>query len=256
MVLGGGNVAFDCARVARRLGADEVLVACLESEETMPASADEIQQGLEEGLQIYPSRTFIRIVREDGKVKGVELKKVSAFYYDEDKRLQVETVDDSAHVIEADLVIFAIGQRPNIPDGFGIDKTESGLIDADPKTMRTSRDGVFAAADAVTGTDSVIKAIAAGRRAAVVIDKYLGGRGKIDNRLAPMIEPEGCIGRVEGFAGLRRCEEKRVPPGERISSFCRVNESMTADEAELESRRCLQCDLRLKITQVKFWGSY
>ncbi|UWG99049.1 FAD-dependent oxidoreductase [Dehalobacter sp. DCM] len=256
IVLGGGNVAFDCARVARRLGAEEVMMACLESRENMPASADEIEQGEEEGIRLFPSRTFKKIVREDGKVTGVEFLNVASFCFDEDKRLQLETVEDSEHVIEADTVIFAVGQRPIIPEGFGINKTDSGLIEVDSYTMTTNREEVFAAADAVTGTDSVIKAIANARKVAAAMDKFLGGRGKIDDKLAPASDPEKRIGMIKGFAELPRVEEKCLPAEARVKNFCRVVDSLSAGEAGGEAQRCLQCDLRLKMTPVKFWSSY
>ncbi|OGN98574.1 MAG: ferredoxin, partial [Chloroflexi bacterium RBG_13_51_52] len=112
LVLGGGNVAFDCARAARRLGATEVKIACLESRETMPAADDEIKQGEEEGITLYPARTFTRILTENGKITGVECLEVSSLTFDEEKNPQIETREDSQHVIEADTVIFAIGQRP------------------------------------------------------------------------------------------------------------------------------------------------
>ena len=256
MVLGGGNVAFDCARVALRLGADRVLMACLERKADMLAERDEINQGEEEGITVYPSRTFTRILREDGKIKGVEFLEVESFSFDEDKNLAIETVDGSKHVLEADTVIFAVGQRPEIPVGFGLNTTSNGLIELDAYTLATNRDEVFAAGDAVTGTASVIRAIAFGRKAAVAIDKFLGGRGNIDEKLAPLTEPERYLQPEEGFAAMTRCEEKCLPPDERVQSFCNVVEDMDEEAVQNEARRCLQCDLRLKIKPVKFWASY
>jgi formate dehydrogenase (NADP+) beta subunit len=256
MVLGGGNVAFDCARVARRLGAQEVLMACIECKSEMPASCDEIDEGEAEGITIYPSRTFTRIVRENGKVKGVEFLEVASFNFDEEKNLEIETVDDSQHMIEADTVIFAVGQKPDIPEGFGIDKTDAGFIELDSYTMATNRDEVFAAGDAVYGTDSVIRSIASGRKSAIAADKFLEGRGNIDEKLAPVTEPARCLGPDRDFASMSRCEEVCLLPAERVQNFCEVVEAMDEEAAEYESKRCLQCDLRLKITPVKFWGNY
>jgi formate dehydrogenase beta subunit len=256
VVLGGGNVAFDCARVALRIGVDEILMACLECKADMPATRDEIDQGEEEGIIVYPSRTFTRILREDGKIKGVEFLEVESFSFDEDKNLEIKTIDDSRHTLEADTVIFAVGQRPEIPASFGLDTTSQGLIELDAYTLATNRDEVFAAGDVVTGTASVIRAIASGRKAAVAIDKFLGGRGNIDEKFAPVTEPEKYLGPGEDFAAMTRCEERYLLPGERVQSFCRVVEDMDEQSVENESKRCLQCDLRLKIKPVKFWGSY
>jgi NADPH-dependent glutamate synthase beta subunit-like oxidoreductase/ferredoxin len=256
LVLGGGNVAFDCARTARRLGAGGVMLACLEPREAMLASPEEIREGEEEGIRVFPSRTFKRIVREEGRVTGVEFLNVLSFTFDEDKRLQLETAEDSAHVVAADTVIFAVGQRAAVPEGFGVDLTTGGFVEAEPSAMTTSREGVFAAADAVTGTDKVISAVAAGRRAAAVIDRFLGGRGRLDVKLAPDAPPETRLGKLDGFAGLVRAPERRVPPEARIDCFCAADPGFDAEEAGLEAKRCLQCDLRLAMKPEKFWSSY
>jgi len=256
MVLGGGNVAFDCARAARRLGAGEVHLACPESREDMPATDDEISQGEEEGIIVHPARSFTRILGENGGITGVEFLNVASLSFDEDNSPCIEVVEDSAHILEADTVIFAIGQCPQIPQGFGLDTLPGNLIEIDSFSFSTSKEGVFAAGDAVIGTSSVIKAIASGRRAAIAADRYLEGNGIIDQTLVAAGEPEQCLGFEEGFAFLTRCKESRVPPEERVNSFCRVVRDMDEKTAAGESKRCLQCDLRLKITAVKFWGNY
>src|SRR4030042_169928 len=119
-----------------------------------------------------------------------------------------------------------------------------------------SRESVFAAGEAVNGTSSVIKAIASGRKAAADLDRYLGGGSDIDEKLAPPTEPEKNIGRQEGFASLERCEDAYVSVEERLESFCKVVADPDEKVVEGEAKRCLQCDLRLKITPVKFWSSY
>ena len=116
LVLGGGNVALDCARVARRLGAKGVAVACLESRETMPAAPEEIAQGGEEGIVFHPSQAFTRIIEEDGRIAGVECADVASFEFDEEGGARIESVGGTEHVLPADTVIFAVGQRPEIPD--------------------------------------------------------------------------------------------------------------------------------------------
>jgi formate dehydrogenase (NADP+) beta subunit len=257
VVLGGGNVAFDCARVARRLGAEDVRIACLECRLEMPASADEIEQGEDEGITVDAAHTSTRIHTVDGRVTGVEFLDVDNFCFDENGVPQIETVSDSNHVVEADTVIFAVGQKPDLPEGFGVDKTDRGLVELDQFTLQTSREGVFAAGDVVHGTATVIKAIASGRKAAVAIDKFLGGNGRIDRKLAPQTEPERRLGPGQGFAKLARAGETcLLPAEERLIGFCEMSRTMEDAEAAYESERCLQCDLRLKIQSVKFWGSY
>jgi len=256
VVLGGGNVAFDCARVARRLGAEQVHIACLECRTDMPAACDEIDQGEEEGISIYPSKTSTRILVKNGEITGVEFLDVESFSFDEDKNPQIEVIENSQHIFEADTVIFAIGQRPEIPDSFGLDTTANHLIEVDSYTFNTNKEGVFAAGDAVIGTASVIKAIASGRKAAIALDQFLEGSGNIDEKLAPISEPKKCLGPGEGFASMGRCEESCMIPEKRLQSFCKVVHDMDEEKADYESNRCLQCDLRLKMTPVKFWGNY
>jgi formate dehydrogenase beta subunit len=256
LVLGGGNVAFDCARISRRLGAEQVQIACLESREEMPATEDEIEHAEEEGILVYPSKTSTRIICENGKITGVEFLEVESFTFDEDKKAQIKVREDSYNILEADNVIFAIGQRPEIPEGFGLDTARSGHIILNSSTLRTSREGVFAAGDVVHGTATVIQAIAAGRKSAIAIDKYLGGSGNIDEKLAPSLEAESCLGLVEHFAYMTRCTESRIPPEERLNNFSRVVQDIDEEAVDYESNRCLQCDLRLKITPVEFWNSY
>jgi formate dehydrogenase beta subunit len=256
VVLGGGNVAFDCARLARRLGADEVRIACLENRNEMPAACDEIEQGEEEGIVVHPSRTFTRILNGDGRITGVECLKVETFEFNEDGGAQIDAVEGSEHVLPADTVIFAIGQRPEIPDQFELDTDERGHIEVDPYTFDTRIEGVFAAGDAVNGTASVIEAIASGRRGAMAVDRYLGGSGSIDEELAPLEEPKSWLGPGEGFAALNRCKEYCIGAADRVKSFCGIVQALGEEAAVSESSRCLQCDLRLKITPVKFWADY
>lgn len=248
LVLGGGNVAIDCARVSLRLGAEEARIACLESREALPASEEEIRQGEEEGIQIHPSRTFTRIVAEDGRLTGVECKGVEAFEFDEEGRLEVEAVEGSEELIEADTVIFAVGQAPDLPDGFELETNERALIEVDPYTYDTSEEGVFAAGDAVTGTGSVIGAIASGRKTAMAVDRYLGGEGDIEEELAPKGHYEAWLGPCQGFARLGKKREVSADRG--------IPGAPGEEGAVYEASRCLRCDMRLTMTPIKFWGDY
>jgi NADPH-dependent glutamate synthase beta subunit-like oxidoreductase/ferredoxin len=256
LVLGGGSVAFDCARVARRLGAEEVRIACLESREKMVAVPEEISLGEEEGILIHPSRTFTRIVTEEDRTTGVECVNVDSFEFDEEGRAEIKVVEGSEHLLEADTVIFAVGQRPEIPAGFELSTGKGNRIEVDSYTFETNRQGIFAAGDAVTGTTSVIEAIASGRNAAAAVDRYLGGSGDLDETLAPFESPEARLGRREGFAREGRFENPCSAPKERVTGLCRTVRDLDEKAAVAESDRCLQCDLRLRVTPVKFWGDY
>jgi len=102
----------------RRLGADEVHLACLESRDKMVATPEEISEGEEEGIVFHPSRTFMRILGEHGQMIGVECLNVDSFEFDEEGKAQINVIEGSEHLLPADTVIFAIGQRPQIPERF------------------------------------------------------------------------------------------------------------------------------------------
>ncbi len=240
IVAGGGNVALDCARMARRLGAEQVYVTCIENRAEMRADVEEIEFGEKEGVRYLNSKYLNRILSENGRVVGVEFLDVDSFAFDEDKNLQLETVEGSQQSLEADAIIFAIGQRPEMPPDFGLGMRPDSFIETDAYSLQTSREGVFGAGDAVTGKGSLIDAIASGRQAARAVDSYLEGSGIIDEPLAPAPEPCALIGSREGFASMNRCSRQ----------------DMDAAAAAEESLRCLQCDLRLKIATVKTWSHY
>jgi formate dehydrogenase beta subunit len=108
----------------------------------------------------------------------------------------------------------------------------------------------------VTGTVSVIEAIASGRKGAIAVDRYLGGSGEIDETLVPKEDPETWLGPGDGFASLRRCRERLVRVEDRIKDCCGIVQDMNEEDAVIEASRCLRCDLRLKITPVRFWGDF
>jgi formate dehydrogenase (NADP+) beta subunit len=256
LVLGGGNVALDCARTALRLGGKEVAVACLESRETMPAAPEEIEQGEEEGIVFHPSQAFNRILVNEGRIAGVECVDVASFEFDEEGRVHIESVAGTEHVLPAETVIFAVGQRPEIPDPFQLDTNERGHIHVEDYGSGTSREGIFAAGDAMTGAGSVIRAIVSGREGAVAVDRFLGGMGEIDESLAPVEPPGAWMGRDEDFPHRRRSMTPCTEMKERLTGFQTVVKTIDEQAAVEEAGRCLQCDLRLKITPVKFWGEY
>jgi NADPH-dependent glutamate synthase beta subunit-like oxidoreductase/Pyruvate/2-oxoacid:ferredoxin oxidoreductase delta subunit len=255
IVLGGGNVAFDCARTAKRLGAEEVHLACLESRETMPADKEEISEGEEEGIVIYPSKTFEKIEGID-KVTGVTFNDIESFSFDENKRLIIVKKEDSKHTIEADTVIFAVGQRPDITEEAGLDIGRGNSIAVNDGSLATNVKGIFAAGDSVYGTNSVIKAIASGRDAAAEIDKYLGGDGNILEELAPKEKVNPFIGKCEGFDYKERVNSQILKVDERIENFKLVNHGICDSEICDETERCLQCDLRLQISSPRLWGDF
>jgi NADPH-dependent glutamate synthase beta subunit-like oxidoreductase len=255
VVLGGGNVAFDCARTARRLGADSVTLICLESREAMPASPDEIKEGLEEGITIVNNASFSEIVSENSLAVGVKCREVAEFHLDENRRMQITLVEDSEYIIPAETIIFATGQRPEIPADFNLPVKSGNLLEVVDEVKAKESD-VFVAGDVVYGTHSVIRAIASGRKAASAIDQALGGDGIIEEVLTTHEKPGAYLGRDESFLEKAREQVTHKDPASRVINFCAVSDCLSEASAVSESGRCLQCDMRVGITKPKFWASY
>ncbi|MCR5665636.1 MAG: FAD-dependent oxidoreductase [Eubacterium sp.] len=255
IVLGGGNVAFDCARTAKRLGAKEIHLACLEARDKMTADEEEITQAMEEGIQVHPAQTFERITG-DGKVTGVDFMNVKDFYFDENRKAIIEKEEGSEHHIEADTVIFATGQWAELTPEQGLELGKGNSIKVADNSLASSVEGIFAAGDVVYGTKSVIQAIASGRDAACEIDRYLGGDGDITEQLAPVEIPDPCIGKEEGFAHLKAADKKILSAAERQDNFDLYDFGICDGDICGESSRCLQCDLRLQIHEPRLWTQY
>ena len=144
----------------------------------------------------------------------------------------------------------AIGQKPAVPDGFGLSMNRWGYILADEETLACSREGVFSGGDVVRGPASVIEAIQAGRKAAISIDKYLGGKGQIDQKFIPE-EPENpWLGREEGFADKEKTQMPTLAADKRVSNFSQVECGFDKETVVEEANRCLRCQLRLKISKA------
>lgn len=257
IVLGGGNVAFDCARTARRLGAQEIHLACLEAREAMTADEEEIIQAQEEGIQVHPTRTFERITGE-GHATGVDFMNVKSFTFDENRRAIIEKEEGSEHHIDGDTVIFAVGQRPDITQEAGLElgRANSIAVKDITKDKSTSVEGIFAAGDVIYGTKSVIMAIESGREAAVQIDRYLGGDGDISEALAPVEKADPYIGQCPGFGYLERKQPTVDSSEEREDNFRLFDHGICDSDICAEAGRCLQCDLRLQISRPRLWGDY
>ncbi|MCD8333466.1 MAG: FAD-dependent oxidoreductase, partial [Clostridiales bacterium] len=255
IVLGGGNVAFDCARTAKRLGAEEIHLACLEAREAMTADDEEIEQAQEEGIFVHPAQTFERITGED-HVTGVDFMNVKRFYFDENHRAITEKEEGSEHHIDGDTVIFATGQWSELTPECGLQLGKANSIVVDPKTLATSVEGIFAAGDVTYGTKSVVQAIASGREAAEQIDLYLGGDGDISEVLAPEQFADPYIGKSEGFGYLTAAKKQILPVEERQDNFKPFDFGICDIDICGESGRCLQCDLRLQIHPSRLWTEF
>ena len=253
LVLGGGNVAMDVARTAVRLGAAEVHLACLEAREAMPAHPWEVSAAEAEGVVLHCGRSFLRVLDNGtGRVAGVECERVRHFEFDDQGRPVIETETGSAHVLPADVVIFSVGQRAGlafIPDDAGVGLTPRRTIAVNPNTYATSRPGVFAAGDSVSGTAFVIEAVASGHDCARAIHRYLRGEA-LEPGPAPNL-PVVKLSDAEIRDRMRRGEIRRTPrvpmperpAAERLRSFAEVEMGYTAEQAQAEAARCLACGI-------------
>ncbi len=236
-VIGGGNAAIDSARTALRLGAKEVTILYRRTQSEMPASAEEIEGAIAEGVKIEFLVAPTRISKKNGRVELVGISmRLGAI--DASGRPRPEPIEGSEFALSFDNIIAAVGQRPEIPAQFDLTLGRGNTIQVDPETLATSREGVFAGGDAKHGPASVIEAIADGRQAAISIDKYLGGKGEIDEVLAP---PEKIT--AEEPLEERRTEVPALPVAERLKSFRLVELGLDERAAIREAKRCLRCDL-------------
>ena len=245
-VIGGGNVAIDSARSALRLGAKEVSIVYRRSRQEMPANAEEIAEAECEGVKIIYLTAPARLLGENGKVKSMECVRMELGEYDASGRRRPISVEGSKFLIDIDTVIAAIGQTPNLsflPPDCGLESTKGQTFVVDPVTLATTRPGIFAGGDVVTGPATVIEAMAAGERAAISIQRYLRGESMTEGRLR---QPEK---RVEIPRAEETLEEKgrvRMPTlahKDRLGSFEEVNLGYSEQMAVEEAKRCLRCDL-------------
>ncbi len=242
-VIGGGNAAIDASRTALRMGAKDVAIMYRRTQDEMPADPEEIHEALDEGVHIDFLVAPSSIHRINGHI-DLECIHMQLGEPDASGRKRPEPVSGSEFNKEVDVVITAIGQRLQIPEDLGMELTRKNTIKADPDNLATNSEGVFAGGDAVTGPASVIQAIAAGRQAAISIDRYLGGNGLIDEMLVPpeqlpsMTEPED----YEAAEG-HRPHIPEIPVGKRLKNFKLVELGLSEKEAIEEAQRCLRCDL-------------
>ena len=179
-MVGGGNVAMDAARSAKRLGAENVYIVYRRSEKEMPARIEEIHHAKEEGIifKLLTNPTKI-IGTEDGWVKAIECVRMELGEPDNSGRRRPVVIKGSEHIIDVETIIIAIGQSPNplikstTP---GLETQKWGGIVVDEETGATSIEGVYAGGDAVTGAATVILAMGAGKKAAAAIHKYLSSK--------------------------------------------------------------------------------
>ncbi len=240
IVVGGGDTAIDAARVSRRLGAEVVLVYRRRRTE-MPASEEEVEAAIEEGVQMEFLTAPLRL--DDGVMTCVRM---ALGEPDASGRPRPEPVAGSEFSITATTVIMAIGQQVDVP-AKAVVRGKNGVVSVDPESLATSVKGVFAGGDAATGPASIITAIAQGRVASAAIDRFLGGSGDLERfaRKKPSAEL-----RASAPRGSPRNVWRSLGADARLGGFALVEEAYGEETAMREARRCLSCDLLAYDVQV------
>ncbi|MHC4653766.1 MAG: NADH-quinone oxidoreductase subunit NuoF [Planctomycetota bacterium] len=243
VVLGGGNVAVDAARSVVRLGAAKVTILYRRTREEMPAYEEEIEEAIQEGIEIITLGIPKRILSKNGAVSGIEFIRAELGKAEADGRRRPVPVEGSESVIECDMVIPAIGQVASteaVTFSSGPELTDWGTIKVDPVSYSTTVGEIFSGGDCVSGPSSVIAAIASGQKAAVHIDKMLGGTGELpDDKGFSFVKPdEETLEKAPP-----RAEEKIIPLDKRKRGFAEVVLGLDREQAVGEAQRCLRCDL-------------
>ncbi len=250
-VVGGGNTAIDCVRTLVRLGVETVYLVYRRTRGEMPANAVEIEAAEAEGVKFIFLAAPVRVKGdEQGRATHLEYQRMELGEPDASGRRRPVPVEGSETLIEADTVITAIGQSPDVSfmegaqgELAGLKTTRWNTVEVDPITLQSSIPGVFAAGDAATGPSLVVDAIGGGRRAARSIHRFLIGgevRGE-PGELGGEIIPGTIFEQVEGVIRSPRAPMPELEVEERIRSFVEVDQVLSEDSALQESYRCLQC---------------
>lgn len=244
IVVGGGNTAIDASRTALRLGAEQVTVVYRRSREEMPCFAPEIKEAEEEGVRVEILCNPIRFIGQNGKLVKVELVKMKLGEPDASGRRSPIPVEGSNYLVEADMVIEAIGLQPSTePFANDLELAKGGTIKVNNKTLQTQIPYVFAGGDTVSGASTIIEAAGQGKRAAFYIDKFLTG-ADIENfefgEKLPAADKNEII--ANRNAPLKRpVNDTYREPAERVKDFLDVELTLTEQQAKESAERCLDC---------------
>lgn len=273
-VIGGGNSAVDAARVAlRQKDVTGVSLFYRRTREEMPAYEEEVEAALEEGVSIQtlisPVKIRVRqeeietaikegveletlvspvkIFSKEGRLVGIECIKNRLGEVDATGRRKPVPVPGSEFKVQLDTLIVAIGEKPKSEflSSMGLDLDGGGRIKADSVTFATNLKGVFAGGDLVTGPNTVIDAISAGKKAAENIDRYLRNQQLVvpPEPKLPTVFIEPSVAADDGAEAAVRAVPPVLAPPERVKNFLEVEMSLTEEQARKEARRCLRCDL-------------
>jgi NADPH-dependent glutamate synthase beta subunit-like oxidoreductase/Pyruvate/2-oxoacid:ferredoxin oxidoreductase delta subunit len=248
VVIGGGNVAIDAARTCLRLGSEAVTIAYRRSRSDMPADEEEVEQAEEEGIHLSFLTIPVEIVGENGHITALHCHRAEIVTRDDSGRKYPMPVLGSDFFIEADTVITAIGQQVDhrgMESLKDLDWTRRNTIKVNMVSMETSKEGVFAAGDAVTGPATVIEAIGGGKRAAEAIDRYLSGIPQ--PKMPPVPVRRGRVECLEVPASTKMSLKALQMPllniDRRRVTFQQVELGYSENMVREEARRCLRCDI-------------
>jgi heterodisulfide reductase subunit A-like polyferredoxin len=236
-VIGGGNVAIDAARSARRLGAAAVHMVCLEPRGGMPAYAWEVDEALAEGIELHDSWGISQLSGGD-RVEAVELKRCTAVF-DDDGRFGPRYDDDIVERLGCDVAIVAIGMGADTAAFPALAPGGARTLQADPTTLQTSLPWVFAAGDAVLGPSMITDAVGQGRRAAHMVDRWLQGRPLTDfAEPLPVVDRAGVLARQKSHS---RRDPLAAPLAAEAIDFAELEPPLDEAEARAAAGRCLDC---------------
>ncbi|NLN74739.1 MAG: NADH-quinone oxidoreductase subunit NuoF [Armatimonadetes bacterium] len=240
-VVGGGNSAIDAARIALRKGAKKVTILYRRLKADMPAAMEEIHEAEMEGIDIRYLAVPTEAIGDNGKVKSLKVQLLELAEFDKSGRRKPRPIEGSSFDLPVDTVITALSQEP-VLDFLGdeVKLRRGGTIEIDGSTMKTTADGVFAGGDAVNGPWTVIGAIGDGIKAAVSIDRYLGGTGELASDTAE-IEIPPAPEDVDDIVETPRVCENMLAVEKRVGML-EVDLGYTREQALREAARCLRCD--------------
>jgi heterodisulfide reductase subunit A-like polyferredoxin len=253
VVVGGGNTAIDTARSARRLGSRQVTIVYRRTRAEMPANEWEIDEALEEGIQLEILTQPMAVLADNGHISAIRCVRMRLGEPDASGRRRPIPVEGSEFELPCDAMVAAIAQAPEIsfldPD-HGLEITRWGTFQVNPQTMETNQRGIFAGGDAAAGPGALIEGIAAGRRGALSIDRYLRGVPLLTPReLLPLPTTELTEAEIAGMIARgevdtrARVETPRAPATERVGDFREVELRLSESQALAEAGRCLSCGL-------------
>jgi len=249
-IIGGGNSAVDAARVALRdKNVKKVTILYRRTRKEMPAYPEEIEAALQEGVKIEFLTAPVQVRTKDGRVMGVECQRMKLGEMDSSGRPKPVPIPGSEFQVPAETLILALSERaytPYLRDSDGLSLSpEWGTIIVDPATMATTRPGVFAGGDVVSGPSSVVEALAAGKIAAQSVEDYLENRplSRAHNLVRPSRYVAPVMLKEEEIEKAKRPAMPHLPPAKRKILHDEVELGFSREVAVQEAKRCLRCDL-------------